>query len=187
MTTHFASGGRAFALDDDRLCAVTRTPVPLSARQAAILRYFLDAPDRQVSAAEIAGAVWGGDAPEGAVEQAVGALRAALGDDPAAPLFIEAPSQRGYRFVGGVERSATSLPATPVREVIGVLSRAGSPPHAAGLGEALTAARSIGEARGGDETYKEAVAALMRAAASGDRLPPIALETVIDGLGGWVD
>ena len=187
MTASFASGGRAFAFEEDRLYAVTRMPVPLSPRQAAVLRFFLDTSDRQVSVAEIAGAVWGGGAPEGAVEQAVSALRVALGDDPAAPLFIEAPSQRGYRFVGGVEQPAASAAPTSARDVIGVLSRSGQPPHAPELLGALAAARTIGEARGGDETYKEAVAVLTRAATAGDRMPPVALETVIDGLGGWVD
>lgn len=190
MTTYeFASGGRAFSMEDGALSFVRREPVPLSARQAMVLTYLIENAGRLVSGPEIASAVWGDDAPDGAVEGAVRGLMAALGDDPDAPLFIEAPSQRGYRFVGGAQNpganAAADAPVSGARAVLAILSDAGMTPHGASLAPALSEATSLGQERGADQTYVDAVRALRAAAGRGDRLPPVALETVIDAVGGW--
>lgn len=189
VTYHFTSGGKAFALDADQgaLYAVIRTPLPLSAPQADVLRFLLNNAGRQLSVAEIGSAVWGDHIPDGAVDHAIRAIMAALGDTPEQPLFIEALSQRGYRFLGGVSNGEASAPAPKeARGILAMLGEAGPPPHANGLSAALTDARHLGDRHGGDETYAHAIKALQHAAASNERLPPVALETVIDALGSWV-
>ena len=191
MEHRFASGGRAFALDPQTgaLDAIRREAVPLSARQAAVLAYFVANPGRQVSVQEIADAAWGGAAPDGAVDQAVRAVMAALGDDPAAPLFIEPLSGRGYRFCGGVaggDDLAAAPAPTDARGILAALSSAGAPPHAGNLPRVIEAARQMGEARGADQTFAEASRALSDAARRGERLPPVVLETMIDAVSGWV-
>ena len=187
MEYGFASGGRAFAMDDatGQLSVVRREAVPLSARQSALLRYFLANPNRQLSVPEIEAAVWGGEAPDGAVHHAVRALMTALGDDEDRPLFIEALAQRGYRFLAGVEGASAQPAPTDPRSVLGILSDASGLPHPSGLADAVQEAKRLGRVNGADEHYAGAAEALGKAARSGERLPPMALETVMDALSGW--
>ena len=191
MMIEFASGGRAFALSEDgRLTRVVREERPLSAAQAAMLRLLLERPGEQVGEAELAEVAWGEADAEGAIAGAMRAVQAALGDDPDAPLFVEALPQRGYRFGGGVTGSADRGHAPTARE-----DRAPAAP--ADLIRALCAARAAGEAEGTlaeaaalgfrhalGPDYERAVQTLRRAAsaARGEPLPALPLETVIDGL-----
>ena len=185
--TEFASGGQAFDLSEDgQLMRVVREPRPLCPAQAAMLRLLLLRCGQQVSEAELAQAGWGDPAPEGAVAAGVRAIQAALGDDPAAPLFIEALPQRGYRFAGGVTGQvapAAAAPAEPaaLEAVIQALCGAVSGP---GIAPALADARAHGERSNLGPAYDRAVEMLMRAAEAGrgEPLPALALETVIDGL-----
>lgn len=73
--------------------------------------------------------VWGRSAlSRNVLPQAISELRQALGDDPAAPRFIETRHRRGYRFLAEVRVQAASPPmasATPVP--------AGEPPPSAAI------------------------------------------------------
>ena len=188
--TAFTSGGRAFDLSEDgRLARVVREERPISPAQAAMLRLLLMRPDRQVSEAELAQAAWGEPkAPDGAVEAQVRALRAALGDDPAASLFIEALPQRGYRFVGGVDAAPAAAapggqtgPSADPEATIRALCDALATPAAC---DAISDARALGAQHGLGPAYDRAVQTLAAAAEAGRgaALPALALETVIDAL-----
>ena len=186
--TEFASGGRRFRLSGDGcLTRVVTEEQPLSPAQAAMLRVFLARPGAQVSEAELSQAGWGADeAPDGAAAAGIRAIQAALADDPAAPLFVEALPQRGYRFAGGVTGEAiapASMPTEPAapEAVIQALCGAVSGP---GVAPALADARVHGERSGLGPAYDRVVEMLLRAAEAGrgEPLPALALETVIDGL-----
>lgn len=184
--TEFASGGRAFCLSEEtgRLDVVRRDEVPLSPIQAAILRAFLRAPGRQLSEAELASAAWAEAAvPEGAVAHAVRGLMVALGDDPAAPLFIEAMPQRGYRFLAGEARGADDA-ATVLDALADPCTDRTKPNY---VGPALRAARRIGEEAEFGPSYFVALAQLddvLGAATPGRpvRLPVLTLEVIMDEL-----
>jgi DNA-binding winged helix-turn-helix (wHTH) protein len=77
------------------LCALTRTPRMLITKNA-----LLDA-------------VWGHRfVTESVLKSAISEVRAALGDDPKQPRYIETVSRRGYRFVAAVSGGASqSAPA----------------------------------------------------------------------------
>ncbi len=47
---------------------------------------------------------------EATLSRTVAALRAALGDDPARPLYIETVSRRGYKFVGALQETVAATP-----------------------------------------------------------------------------
>ena len=77
--------------------------IPLRAKPFAVLAYLAANPTRLVLRAELVNAVW----PDTRVGEAVlrgyvRELRALLGDDAAAPRFIETVARRGYRFVAPV-------------------------------------------------------------------------------------
>jgi DNA-binding winged helix-turn-helix (wHTH) protein len=40
-------------------------------------------------------------------DQAIGAIRRAMDDDPAAPHFIQTVKRKGYRFIGAVDTSGS--------------------------------------------------------------------------------
>ena len=101
-------GGQPVALAPkpfDVLCALVRTPGMLVTKNA-----LLDA-------------VWGHRfVTESVLKSAISEVRAALGDDPKRPRYIETVSRRGYRFIGApaaapsqsaaaVERNGAGHPA----------------------------------------------------------------------------
>ena len=100
------------------LCALARTPSMLVTKNA-----LLDA-------------VWGHRfVTESVLKSAVSELRAALGDDPKQPRYIETVSRRGYRFIGAalattlqsaaaVERSGAGAPGHPALTALTALCRA---------------------------------------------------------------
>lgn len=179
MGGEFSSGGRMFSLDEEtgQLWAVRREAVPLSPRQAALLAYLMGQGGRQVSVKELEAAAWGDEpAPEGAVDHAVAGIRAALGDDAAAPLFIETLSQRGYRFLIEPEGGAQLSPAA--------LADALADANAERLRPLLAQARRAGQEHGLGNAYDLALNTLDDAAGRGERPPALALDTVVQELQG---
>ncbi len=76
-------------------------PVALQPRPLAVLGYLAARPGVVVGARELLAAVWGDVCVTRAVlKVAVRTLRAALGDDAAAPRYIETVGREGYRFIG---------------------------------------------------------------------------------------
>ena len=87
-------------LDDTEL-----TPTP---KALTLLDYLLTHPDELLSRDRLLEVLWGFTIPVGtrAVDNRVAELRRLLGDDPAAPTWIETVSGLGYRFCGKVESGA---------------------------------------------------------------------------------
>ncbi len=83
--------------------------VHLTPKAVALLEYLMTHPDEPVSRERLLDNVWGWDYPAGtrAVDSRIAELRRALGDDPAAPRYVETVAGQGYRFIGLVEGSST--------------------------------------------------------------------------------
>ena len=77
----------------------------LTPKAVALLEYMMTHPDELLSRDRLLDAVWGWDYPTGTrtVDTRIAELRRVLGDDPAAPQYIETVPGQGYRFVGLVE------------------------------------------------------------------------------------
>jgi len=76
------------------------TPIPLRPKSFAVLRHLAERPGELLTKQQLLDAVWGDVAiTEDVVRLSAGEVRAALGDDRAAPRFIETVPRRGYRFV----------------------------------------------------------------------------------------
>lgn len=72
-----------------------------------LLAFLARRPGELVLKDQLLDAVWGRRfVSEGAVKTVVSELRAALGDDPRAPRWIETVQRRGYRFIGQVQAIA---------------------------------------------------------------------------------
>ena len=81
------------------------------------MRYFAQNPGRLISKDEILENLWPGVyVSEGVIKEYVHDLRAALGDSPKRPEFIETVRGRGYRFLGGVEVINEEMIAETVSE-----------------------------------------------------------------------
>ncbi|MBN1236844.1 MAG: tetratricopeptide repeat protein [Gammaproteobacteria bacterium] len=96
--------------------------VRLSPKAAAVLQVLLARPGRPVNKEELFSTVWRGVVvTDHSLTRCIRELRAALGDDPKAPRFIETWHRRGYRFVAPVvtaDEAETPSPAgTPDGEV----------------------------------------------------------------------
>lgn len=75
-------------------------PLPLRPKPFAILRYLVEHADHLVTKADLLAAVWQNThVAEGVLRGYIRDLRAALGDNPVAPRFIETVDRRGYRFI----------------------------------------------------------------------------------------
>ena len=81
---------------------LTMTP-----KAVMLLDYFMTHPGELHSRDRLLGALWGFDFASStrAVDHRVAELRRVLGDDPAAPTFIETAQSLGYRFRASVERA----------------------------------------------------------------------------------
>lgn len=91
--------------------------IPLRPKAYALLRYLLDNPNRLVSQDELKQALWRHQyQSDGLLRGYIRELRRTLGDDAAAPRFIETASGRGYRFLATVARAATPTSTAAVRE-----------------------------------------------------------------------
>lgn len=86
----------------------------LQPRPFALLGHLLAHPGRLLTKDELLDAVWGhrhvGDA---ALKVAMAALRAALGDDSAAPRYIETVPRMGYRFIAAVDAPPAATERLP--------------------------------------------------------------------------
>ena len=77
--------------------------VPLTRKSFALLAALLSRPAMLFTKAELFSTVWAGSVvTDGALSRAIRELRAALGDDAAAPLYIETAHGLGFRFVAPV-------------------------------------------------------------------------------------
>lgn len=76
----------------------------LSPKAFAVLEYLMTHPDEVVSRERLLQLVWGWEYPAGTrtVDTRMFELRKALGDDPAAPKFIETQAGEGYCFIAPV-------------------------------------------------------------------------------------
>lgn len=85
--------------------------VKLPGQPFQILAMLLEHPGELVTREEIRERLWGGDTFldfEHSVNNSINRLREALGDDPAAPRFVETLPRHGYRFVAPVEVAPAS-------------------------------------------------------------------------------
>jgi DNA-binding winged helix-turn-helix (wHTH) protein len=118
-----------FELDEaDARLTCAGEPVALPPKPFAVLCALARTPRMLVTKNALLDAVWGHRfVTESVLKSAVSEVRAALGDDPKQPRYIETVSRRGYRFIA----AAVGTPAQSAPVV-----RAG----AAGQGHAALAA-----------------------------------------------
>jgi DNA-binding winged helix-turn-helix (wHTH) protein len=79
--------------------------IPLEYQPAVVLATLLASPGRLVTRAELAAAIWTNGTHvnfDDGLNYCIRQIRAALGDDPKSPRFIETVPRRGYRFVAPV-------------------------------------------------------------------------------------
>jgi len=87
------------------------TPVPLRPKTFAVLQYLVQRPGELVTKRALLDDIWGNVAvSEDVVRLSVGELRTALGDERAAPRFIETVPRRGYRFVATMAAATRGAP-----------------------------------------------------------------------------
>jgi TolB-like protein/DNA-binding winged helix-turn-helix (wHTH) protein/Tfp pilus assembly protein PilF len=82
-----------------------------------VLGVLLERPGEPVSREELRARLWGTDTFvdfEHGLNAAVNKLRSALSDSADSPRFIETIPRHGYRFIGAIDPSVDSAPATPV-------------------------------------------------------------------------
>ena len=92
-------------------------PVPLRPKTFAVLEHLVQRPGELVTKQALLDAVWGDVAvSEDVVRLSVGELRTALGDERAAPRFIETVPRRGYRFVAQPGTLTPERAAAPAAE-----------------------------------------------------------------------
>jgi DNA-binding winged helix-turn-helix (wHTH) protein len=104
-----------FLLDPaDRRLTRDGTPVELNARYLDALVLLVGEQGRLVSKDRFLDEVWSGvPVTDEALTQCIKTLRRQLGDDAAAPRFIETVPKHGYRFIAPVEAAdGASAPAT---------------------------------------------------------------------------
>ena len=87
--------------------------VPLAPKPFAVLCTLARTPRMLVTKNALLDAVWGHRfVTESVLKSAISEVRAALGDDPKAPRYIETVSRRGYRFIAApVGAPSQSAPA----------------------------------------------------------------------------
>jgi DNA-binding winged helix-turn-helix (wHTH) protein len=115
-----------FELDeaDARLTSAGQ-PVPLPPRPFAVLCTLARSPQMLVTKDALLDTVWGHRfVTDSVLKTAISEVRAALGDDPKQPRYIETVSRRGYRFIA----SAVGVPS-PQRVPVVERTGAGAPPH----------------------------------------------------------
>jgi len=87
--------------------------VPLQDQPLQILELLLANPHQLVTREQLIAHLWprGVVDYDGSLNTAVRKLRAALGDDPETPRYIETMPRQGYRFVGSLASAAPAAPA----------------------------------------------------------------------------
>ena len=105
----------SFELDEaDARLTCAGEPVALAPKPFAVLCVLARTPQRLVTKNALLDAVWGHRfVTESVLKSAISEVRAALGDDPKRPRYIETVSRRGYRFIGAPV-AAPSQSATAV-------------------------------------------------------------------------
>ena len=91
----------SFELDEaDARLTCAGEPVALAPKPFAVLCALARTPQRLVTKNALLDAVWGHRfVSESVLKSAISEVRAALGDDPKQPRYIETVSRRGYRFI----------------------------------------------------------------------------------------
>jgi DNA-binding winged helix-turn-helix (wHTH) protein len=103
-----------FELDEaDARLTCAGEPVPLAPKPFAVLCTLVRTPRMLVTKNALLDAVWGHRfVTESVLKSAISEVRAALGDDPKAPRYIETVSRRGYRFIAAtIGAPSQSAPA----------------------------------------------------------------------------
>ncbi|MES2755115.1 MAG: winged helix-turn-helix domain-containing protein [Pseudomonadota bacterium] len=97
----------------DRQLTAGGTPIELNARYLDALILLVREAGQLITKDRFLGEVWRGvPVTDEALTQCIKTLRRQLGDDAAAPRFIETVPKHGYRFIAPVEAAAaTALPA----------------------------------------------------------------------------
>jgi DNA-binding winged helix-turn-helix (wHTH) protein/tetratricopeptide (TPR) repeat protein len=95
--------------------------VGLTPKAFAVLRCLIERRGQLVKKEELLGAGWADTHVTDAVlKVSILEIRRALGDDAAAPRFIETVPRRGYRFIAALGRaSAARVAAAPSRDLVG--------------------------------------------------------------------
>ena len=89
----------------------------LTPKAFAVLRHFVEHPERVVTKDDLLAAVWGDTVvSEAALTSCIRDLRRALADTSRAPRYIETVHRRGFRFIGPVAPSRR-VPTAPRKEV----------------------------------------------------------------------
>ena len=91
----------SFELDEaDARLTRAGQPVPLPPKPFAVLCTLARSPGRLVTKNALLDSVWGHRfVTESVLKSAISEVRAALGDYPKQPRYIETVSRRGYRFI----------------------------------------------------------------------------------------
>jgi TolB-like protein/DNA-binding winged helix-turn-helix (wHTH) protein/Flp pilus assembly protein TadD len=93
-------------------------PLDLPARSIDALQFFLERRGQDVSKDQLMKALWPNTiVEENNLNQAIFALRRALGDDANAPRFVMTLPGRGYRFIAEPEAPPAPAPSPPARPV----------------------------------------------------------------------
>ena len=110
-------------------------PIALAPKPFAVLCALARTPQMLVTKNALLDAVWGHRfVTESVLKSAISEVRAALGDDPKQPRYIETVSRRGYRFVGvavgssmpsaaAVQRNGEGGPGHPALAALTALCR----------------------------------------------------------------
>ena len=125
-----------FELDEaDARLTCAGQPVALPPKPFAVLCALARTPRMLVTKNALLDAVWGHRfVTESVLKSAVSEVRAALGDDPKQPRYIETVSRRGYRFIAAalgapsqsafvVERNAAAGPGNGALAALTALCR----------------------------------------------------------------
>jgi DNA-binding winged helix-turn-helix (wHTH) protein len=112
-----------FELDEaDARLECDGSPIALAPKPFAVLCALARTPGRLVTKNALLDLVWGHRfVTESVLKTAISEVRAALGDDPRQPRYIETVSRRGYRFIAAT--AGTSLPSAPAIERTGAAAR----------------------------------------------------------------
>jgi DNA-binding winged helix-turn-helix (wHTH) protein len=125
-----------FELDEaDARLTCAGQPVALAPKPFAVLCALARSPRMLVTKNALLDAVWGHRfVTESVLKSAISEVRAALGDDPRQPRYIETVSRRGYRFIAvavetpsqganAVARNGAGAPGHPALAVLTTLCR----------------------------------------------------------------
>lgn len=112
MSTHLYAFGNFRVSPRRRVLECEGEILPLPTKAVETLLVLLEQHGQLVLKEDLLARAWPDVVvEENSLNQAISALRKALGDSPAAPRFIETVARRGYRFVAEVTRQAAPAPA----------------------------------------------------------------------------